>query len=73
MNYAVLEIMTTDGTTSCSTPEGFSDEDYALAEFHTLAAAAAVSNESVDTVVLIREDGFVIKRECFKHPESEDL
>lgn len=70
MNYAVLEIKTSSGTTTFVNPTAYTTKDTAEAEYHTLCATAAVSTVEVDTVVLIREDGIPIERECFKHEVS---
>ena len=70
MNYVVTEIKTTSGTTTVVTPAAFTTRDNAENRYHTLCAAAAISNQAVDCVVLMREDGIMIERECFKHAEA---
>lgn len=74
MNYVVIRISTTEGTTDISTPEAYTDYDLAQSAYHTACATAAVSHEEVDTVLLLKETGFVVAWECFKHevePEVE--
>ena len=67
MNYTVLEIKTTSGTTSYIDPVAYPSKDTAENAYHSLCADASISNAENDTVLLIKEDGVVIKRENYKH------
>lgn len=67
MNYVVMEMKTTSGATTIVTPAPFTTRDSAENRYHTLCATASISSETVDCVVLMREDGIIIERECFKH------
>ena len=42
----------------------FTDAEY---KFHTVAAAASISNVEKHTVVLLNDDGFPIERTTFEH------
>ena len=72
--YIVFEIQTsTDGTvgTLVST---FTDQNQAESAYHQVLAAAAVSSLPVHSCVLMSNQGFEIKSECYKHniePEPE--
>ena len=41
-------------------------------KFHTVAAAAAISNVEKHSVVLINDDGFTIERTAFEHPQEQN-
>lgn len=67
MSYIVLEIKTTEGTTTFTNPSSYTTKDSAEQAYHTLCATAATSLVETDTVIMTKEDGIVVKRECYKH------
>lgn len=67
MNYVVLEIKTTSNVTTFTAPTAHTTKDSAEHTYHTLCATASTSAVETDTVLLMREDGVVMERECFKH------
>lgn len=72
MNYIVIEMQTTDGTTAAITN---TYATYPLAEqaYHTVLAAAAVSSVPLHSASMLTERGNLVKYECYDHtpPEPE--
>ena len=73
MNYIVIELQTIDGTTSAITNVYSS---YPLAEqaYHTILAAAAVSDVTIHSASMLTERGNLVKYECYDRtppPEPE--
>ena len=48
----------------------FTDYNQALNKYHTVLAAAAVSNVSVHSAALLDDTGAVMKNECFIHKSN---
>lgn len=76
MNYIVMELQT-DAVTATLVNQ-YGDRAAAESKFHTVLAAAAVSAVPVHAAVLMTEEGFVLRNECYKHtpapvePEPEE-
>jgi len=70
MIFFVIELQD-NGISGAALPYAFTDELQAEAQYHTLLAAAAMSQVPVHTVTLIRGDGFVIKSESYDHRTAE--
>ena len=68
MNYIVIEMQTTNGTTSTLTTV---KNNIAEAEqkYHTVLAAAAVSQVPLHSASMLNERGQLIKYELFDHTE----
>lgn len=66
MLYYVIEFQTTDqgGAVLATT---YTDRDLAEGSYHTILAAAAVSQVKKHGVMLCNEDMFVIKQEIYNH------
>lgn len=64
MNYIVIEMQTTDGTTAQLTTV---HADYAHAEqqYHVILAAAAVSEVPLHSAAMLTERGNLVKYECY--------
>ena len=73
MNYIVIEMQTSNGTTSVLTTTK-SNINEAENKYHTVLAAAAISQVDVHSAALLNERGQFIKYECFDHtsPEPEE-
>lgn len=67
MNYIVIEIQTNAGTSAIVPPVLFTDRNAAEAQFHTMLAAAAVSAVEIHSVVMLTEDGRIVRTECYRH------
>ena len=66
MNYIVVELQTTDGTTALLT-NTYADKAQAEQKYHTVLAAAAVSAVGVHACAMLTEDGRLVKNECYRH------
>lgn len=73
MNYIVIEMQTNAGTTAQLTTV---HADYAHAEqqYHTILAAAAVSEIPLHSAAMLTERGNLVKYECYDRtaPETDD-
>ena len=54
----------------------YDDTNSAEAKYHTILAAAAISELPVHAAIMFSEEGFPLKHECYKHtveaaPEEE--
>lgn len=67
MNYIVIEIQTNAGTSAIVPPVLFTDRNAAEAQFHTMLAAAAISAVEIHSVVMLTEDGRIVRTECYRH------
>lgn len=72
MNYIIMEIQTENGTTAIVPPVVFEDRNVAEARYHTILAAAAVSDVDVHTVVMLTNDGRTVRYECYRHEYSNN-
>ncbi len=66
MNFVIIEMQTTNGSTAIVTPASYADEISAEAAFLTKCAAARVSGLDVHSVTLLNEEGKMIARKCYK-------
>lgn len=70
MNYLVIEQQTTNGTTAVITTVK-SNINEAEQQYHTVLAAAAVSQVPLHSASMLNERGQLIKYELFDHTEPE--
>lgn len=71
MNYIVIELQTDKGSTA-TIATAFSDSQQAYQKYHTILAAAAVSEVETHAACILSERGSLIAYECFSHePEPE--
>lgn len=66
MNYIIIEMQTTNGSTAVVTPASYNNNVQAEAAFLTKCAAARVSGLDVHSVSLLDEEGKVVARKCYK-------
>ena len=66
MNYVIIEMQTTNGSTAIATPASYDNNISAEAAFLTKCAAARVSGLDVHSVSLLDEEGKVVARKCYK-------
>lgn len=66
MNFVIIEMQTTNGSTAIVTPASYADEVSAEAAFLTKCAAARVSGLDVHSVSLLDEEGKIRARKCYK-------
>ena len=72
--FIVFEIQTNADGSVGTLVSTFTDQNQAESAYHTALAAAAVSALPVHSCVLMSNQGFEIKSECYKHnvqPEPE--
>lgn len=65
--YIVVETQTTNGQTSVVTPVSYANRNAAEAKYHTVLAAAAVSNVGVHACIMFDETGYPIMHDCYAH------
>lgn len=70
MNYIIIEQQTTNGTTAVITTVK-SNINEAEQVYHTVLAAAAVSQIPLHSASMLNERGQMIKYELFDHNEPE--
>ena len=66
MNFVIIEMQTTNGSTAIVTPASYDNNISAEAAFLTKCAAARVSGLDVHSVTLLDEEGKVVARKCYK-------
>ena len=67
--YIVIEIQAQEDTAATLT-NVYTDRQDAENKYHTVLAAAALSNIPVHSAIMMNELGFVIKSEYYKHTEE---
>ena len=70
MNYIVIEMQTTGGSTAVITTTKTNINE-AENKYHTVLAAAAISQVEIHSAALLNEKGQFIKYECFEHGQEE--
>ncbi len=66
--YAVLELQKSD--TLAALVDTYIDRSQAEQRFHTVLSYAAVSEIPVHTVLLISDEGYVLKQDSYIHPKT---
>lgn len=69
--YIVVETQTTNGVTSVAPPASYRDMNEAQAKYHSVLAAAAVSNVETHACILFDETGYPIMHDCYEHKGVE--
>lgn len=68
MTYIVIEMQTNGGVTAIVPPVSFTDRNEAESRFHSMLASAAISSVEEHAVVMITNDGRVVRNEVYRHP-----
>ena len=69
MTYIVMEMQTSNGTTTIAPPVSFADRNQAESRFHSILASAAVSAVEEHAVVMLTGDGRLVRpSEVYRHP-----
>ena len=73
MKYLVIEIQTnTDGTVG-NLVFAYDDRNQAESKYHTVLAAAAISEVTIHACSLLASDGRLLNRGCYEHrPENTE-
>ena len=66
--YIVIEIRTNDDGSISDTVTSFTPDDRAHAEnkYHSVLAAAAISEKPIHSCALMTAEGFVLEYKCYK-------
>ena len=71
--YSIIEQQTTGEQTAVVQPiPTRADINEAQSVFFSTCALACVSSVPIHSVTLLREDGSVVKRECFRHEQEQE-
>lgn len=65
--YIIFEIQKNADGTIGTLVSTYADKNQAESAFHSTLASAAVSSLPVHSVLMIEEDGFVCKSDCYRH------
>ena len=66
MTYIVIELQTTNGTTS-NIVTTYATRNEAEQKYHTILAAAAVSNVGIHAATILTPDGFQLMHQAYTH------
>ena len=66
MKYVVIEIQT--GASVATIVTQHETRQAAEGKFHQVLAAAAISSVPVHSAVMMTDEGFPLRNECYKHP-----
>ena len=70
--FIVLEVQTyDDGSIGIVPPTAYENSDEAQAKYHTILAAAAISQLPMHTAFVLTSDGYVVESRCFRHEVEE--
>ena len=64
--YIVIELQTSNGTTAHIVTHHATREE-AESKYHTVLAAAAVSNVEIHAATILTAEGFQLMYQCYKH------
>lgn len=71
MNYLVIELQTTNGTTANIVTQ-YNNLAQAQQKYYTILSAAVVSKVDIHSAMIVDETGFLIMNESFRHIEDEE-
>ena len=66
MQYIVIELQST-GSSVSNIVSKYSTLNEAESKFHQILGAAAISNVPVHSAVILTDEGYSLKHECYKH------
>ena len=67
--FIVIEIQTSDKVATLV--DTYDDRETAEQKYHTILSSASVSKVPKHSAVMLSEEGYYIKSECYKHEEVE--
>ena len=70
MHYLVIEIQVMADGTVAAIPYSFDTERAALAKYHQILAAAALSGLPKHSALVCNDEGFTFRNDCFKNEEN---
>ena len=72
MKYLVIEIQTAQDGTVSNLVSAYDTRNEAESAYHTVLAAAAVSELPCHAAVLMTNEGFVLDSKCYRHGEQQE-
>lgn len=70
--YIIIELQTTDGQTA-NIVSTRNTKDEAMSTYHSILAAAAISQVEYHTAVVMDEEGKYLARECYRHYKQPEV
>jgi hypothetical protein len=70
--YLVTEIQTWESGAVQNPTWAYDDENAAMAKYHSVLAAAAVSQLPVHACAIFTNEGFPMRNECYKHTPAPE-
>ena len=70
--FIVMEIQTNSDGLVGTIVNSYADENQAESAYHNVLTAAAVSALPVHSCAMLNEEGFLAKRECYKHGAAQE-
>ena len=67
MKYIVMELQKNAEGTVANIVTEHEDLQHAESKYHAILAAAAVSTIPVHSAIIVSEEGFPVKYQCYKH------
>lgn len=67
MKYIVIELQKNAEGQVANIVTAFDNLAEAESKYHTILAAAAVSKLPVHSAIIVSEEGFPVKHQCYKH------
>ena len=64
--FIVIELQTNAGQTA-NIVRAYATQQEAEACYHSILATAAISNVEIHSAVILSEEGFPLRHECYKH------
>ena len=71
--YIVMEIQKQSEESIATIVDSFTDLNMAENKYHTILAAAAVSEVPMHSAVMLLDDGLEMKHEIYQHPAFSEI
>ena len=71
--YIILETQTYENGTVGTLIDSFENRNAAESKYHTVLAAAAISNLPLHCAFMLTDEGYTIKSECYRGEEPEPV
>ena len=70
MKYIVVEIQTNQDGAVGTLVNAYDDRNSAESQYHTVLAAAAISQLPCHSAILVTQEGFLLADGCYKHGQT---
>lgn len=71
--FIILETQTNANGTVGTLINSYEDRNTAEGKYHTVLAAAAVSQLPLHCAFMLTDEGYTIKSECYRHDQIEQI